>query len=143
MTSIFDQINKAKVFGTGQFFQAGEYEIEINAVKFIDGYKGQSFIIESKVLESSSEEIEVGSIHSQVIKLENKETGPGNVKKFLSQAFDINPEDKDTDWGELARKACGDENPMAGLRLHLSAYTVDTKKGGKFTVHDYTKPVSE
>lgn len=137
--SIFDEINKAKVFGSGQYFGAGEYLVTVNSIKFLDGYKARFFIVECLVDESDNPNCVAGRSYSYVINLDRKETGPGNVKAFLAQALGEDPENEEINWGALAQKACSEENPMGGLQLKLSAFERKTKEGGTYTVHKFER----
>lgn len=139
--SIFDDIDKAEVFGAGAYFEPGEYLVKINAIKYNKGFKGEFYIIECILEESDNEKMIVGRTYNQVINLSRKETGPGNVKAFLAAALDVDPKDESVKWGELAEKACSEENPFAGLQMRLKTFERQTKAGGVFTVHQWTKAI--
>jgi hypothetical protein len=156
-------VNKARQTGGGVYWEPGSYRVRIEAVKYIEeGYKGESFIIEAKVLEvlrhvdvekrlSKGKELtfnasrKAGEIVGQVIKMD-QQSAEGNINNFIRASFatiqaqkgnpqkmdSIEFEDADVDW------VVGEEQPCAGLELHLECYGVVTQKNnGPFTVCKY------
>lgn len=89
---LFSKIETTQVTKTGRYFEAGNYKIVILACKVVESQADPRhfFIIETRVLESDNDKIEVGGEYSQVIDL-NNQMGIPNVKGFVAAASGVEP----------------------------------------------------
>lgn len=117
---MFDGMDQAKTFGSGQYFGEGKFLLRVKSVKVNKGFKGDAFIAEFDVLQSEQSPDASGKMHdppgairSWVVKLQNQ-NGKGNafsdIKCFAFALTGIDP------------KAAGqpEENP----KLHQEAAQV-------------------
>jgi hypothetical protein len=137
----------------GIFFKQGNYVVEIKKVENRTTRKGDTFIIETEILESDNPERPAGCKPSQVIvfKPDIIETQMGDVKQFIGAVLGIEdadsyvPEDGqdlDSFWEEALEGAIGDDQPCAGVKLRLNCTNRATKAGGNFTKHVWS-PLKE
>lgn len=84
IAAMFDGMDKAQVFGSGQFFKEGKFLLRVKSIKVNKGFKGNAFIAEFDVLQSEQQPgadgkqaDPPGSIRSWVVKLDNA-NGKGN-----------------------------------------------------------------
>lgn len=147
MDPIFAEIGKASEFGSGSYFEAGEYELTLLEYFMNQGHKGLSAIAvfhvdASAKSESDKEPAPVGSQRSAVFKFsgENGKIGMGKAKTFSISLFKPRTEQvSDSDASSLMSRVLGDarrndgkksgaeSQPMRGRKIKLSATTA-TKK---------------
>lgn len=153
----FSKINETKVFGGGQYFEAGHYKVKIKDTKIVDSSQspGKQFVvIETEVLESDCEKIPPGVDRSQVIPL-GEQMSLSNVKAFVAAASGVDPLDDDinvkveTFWKELVGEAINFEqicdlifesgqNPLGDEVMDLECTEIITRKEKKpFTKHNW------
>jgi hypothetical protein len=65
----FAGMDHAQMFGAGQYFAGGDYDVEIKSLKVNNGHKGPCFIAEFLVHSTTNEKDPVGSVRSWVVKL--------------------------------------------------------------------------
>src|SRR5689334_2270240 len=88
----FEGMERAEVFGKGQYFKEGNFRVRTKALKVNNGQNGLCFIAEFDVIESTSAEDPVGSTRSWVVKM-----GPTNknafsdIKSFMFALLGVDP----------------------------------------------------
>lgn len=149
MGSIFDNLDQAQVFENSAFFQKGKYLVEILACKFIQGYKGDSFVIETKVVQVNSDHPEApqpGSIAAQVWNAtgDKREIARSTWLGFMCAVFDKKKDDLPGEkWKELSAKVI-DENALKGKQMALDVFIKKVQStGNDFTHHKWFLPTAE
>jgi len=160
-SELFGAVGEAKVTKSGNWFKEGSFKVKLLAVKAILSQEDQSplFIVETKVLESSNDEIKIGSERSQVIDLTNV-MGKPNMKSFIAAVSGVDPVAEDAAakvcqfWSKKLGMdltfaqicdICVDEktNPLEGTIMDLECVMIRTKpkqgrpEGGEFTKHNW------
>lgn len=128
---IFSGIENVVASGKTPYVEPGMYKVRVEACKNVDGHRGNFFIVEMEVLESSNPERMPGSIMSWSVKLDKAylATALGDVKAFVQAAtMDASVSEDDI------LEACSPENPLKGSILRINAFNTKTKAG-----KDYTK----
>ncbi len=140
--SYFHGVKEKDAGGLRQpYFLPGNYVVRVSQVitKMGRGNK-PLFIVEAEILESDVPERAAGSSASYIINLQN-DMGLVNVKRFVAATQNIALNDKEA-MDEIDEQACefivGPDQPCAGQVLEVNCYLVDTKAGGKYTVHDWS-----
>lgn len=151
MGGLFQGLGKAKISRGGLYFQPGEYVVDIERVTTVRSQRDKKdfFIIEATIVESDCPELKPGMQPSQAIDIDNIMGFP-NIKGFLAAANGIDPSDEaaveealgEDKAEEAAEYAASEENPLKGLRLRLTCFNIQTKKGSDFTKHVW-KPYNE
>jgi hypothetical protein len=88
----FDGIEKAKIFGTGVYLQPDQlYKLKVLKTEVIKTReKGDAFIADFEVIESTSPQDPVGSTRNMYISLlKNKDTAFSNIVQFLVAALGV------------------------------------------------------
>ncbi len=140
--SIFDNLGDARVYDNSKFFQEGHYIVRIADCKFIEGYKGQTFVIECNVLGAKSGHEKAptpGQIAAQVFKADGdkRDIALSTWKGFLCVAFGLDPDELDNEeWKDLSASVL-DEGSLNGTVLELQCFMKTTLKGGDFTQHKW------
>lgn len=145
----------AQVFGKGQYFEEGRYELEVLKLFYkrttIDGTAKENIICEFKVLASSNPAIEVGATRSSVFSFQHQ----GWLSRFKSLTLALIGVDPDSKIPVEAENAASDvyvalrddservrmqlpENFMAGKRIHAEAIPGKSRKGGDVTNMKWT-----
>lgn len=142
----FKGLNTTEAFSRNQYLAQGEHVVEIDQVICKSGFKGNSIIIEMKVVESSTEKDPVGSTRGCVFKLDKKEAWPA-IKSFVIAAMGVDVTNK-----ELVEAVCADPklNPEAtleacekdpahlkGKRLRADVVPYTTKEKKEITVTNW------
>lgn len=128
---LFTGIDKAQYFEGGKYITPGLFLVEIEKVKNDKTRKGRPFfVVEMKVLESSNlKDHPVGTSMSWMVMLD-QDAALGNIKHFLTIACDVPENDVDE---ALATEACGEDNPLRGTKLRVSAVNILTREKKDFT----------
>ena len=132
---IFDGIEQAEFFEGGKYVAPGLYLAEIIKVKqALTRKKRPFYVVEMRVLESSNlTEHPIGTSFSWMSMLD-QDAALGNIKHFVSVASETPiKEVKVAD----AEDSCSEENPLAGVKVRVSAVNIKTKKSGY--KDDFTK----
>jgi len=160
-SDLFGEVADAKVTKSGNWFKEGTFKVKLLVVKVIKSQEDNSpmLIVETKVLESSNDEIKVGSERSQVVDLTNV-MGKPNMKAFIAAVSGVDPvaEDAATQVCKYWAKRlgmdlsfaqicdiCVDEktNVLENTVMDLECVTIRTKpkpgrpEGGEFTKHNW------
>jgi len=113
---------------------------------------GHALVSEFSVEESSTDEIPEGSKRNWYQSLSDKDIAFPAVKEFMLSLLNVNQEDEDemeefdskldsrlekysdSKWQNLDAK----KHPLYGRLINCECYVKETKKGGEFTVHDWS-----
>ena len=156
----FKKLNTADASGDKKpWFEPGHYMVRIVKVKAFDDRNGHPLVvIEAECLESDNESIRVGSVYSQVMKMD-QDMGPINLKRFLiaSQGGDpgkkensdfeyfienvcemdpkeLAEQDDIKDWEDFADDMFDEEEePLVGTEMPLDCIATKKKDGDPFT----------
>lgn len=124
------------------FFLPGNYKVQIAGVKLWESKKDNSdlFIIRGKLVESDNPELKPGTVCSQVIKISGNASALGNIKAFVAAALGVDRDDEEAmaEIDEESVLQAIKEDSFVGLVLGLRCSQVKTKKGGDFTVHNWS-----
>jgi hypothetical protein len=148
---LFSKMSAVKTYGSSRYFKDGIYIAEITKVRFNEGHKGESFVVETNVKGTKSEDPEAPQPGESAANVWNA-TGPkrdialSNWKEFLIGAFDIDTDSQnqmgDQEWEELSNSVLNDCE-LEGVVMYLECWTKDTNTGGKFTMHKWHRRATE
>lgn len=83
----------ATAHGAGKFLSEGEYEVEIEEVKLIDGFNGAKFLSSFRVVRSTNPDVKEGSLYQWMTKrTRDKPTDPdpmGDVRLFACASMGV------------------------------------------------------
>lgn len=151
----FSGVKTARQGGGGSYWTPGDYKVRVDRVIFKEsGFKGTSYIVECEILEvlrafpaeDRGEGIKFdasrkpGEKVGHVIKLDKsevKEAALGNINNFLTACFETMAvmSGNSTEGIEIDESAVeesyGDDQPCAGLELHVHCQGIKTAKTGK------------
>jgi hypothetical protein len=134
---------------SGNYFSGdGEYDLVIDAVKHKpDGYNGESVIVELTVLSSNRPDVPPGSSKATAWNLtKHKNMALNNIKSFVCGVYGWQDNDKSPPIvqavNHVSRRMVEADNPLGGVKVHLSTWTKKTRSGGDFTTQDW-KPCGE
>ena len=145
--SVFQKLAGVQAFENSKYFQEGTYVVEITKVKNIQGYKGESIVIETKVLGTDSPHENApqpGEIAAQVWSVDGKkkEIGLSTWKGFLTVACELGPEAdnmSDKEWLDLSI-ACTDGGALVGTPMYMQAWVKMIQSTGQpFTMHRWVR----
>jgi hypothetical protein len=150
MGNFFKDLSKASPFTQSKWFQPGNYVVEIQAVKFNSGgYKGDSFVIETKVLASkhteSNEAPKEGEIAAHIWKADGdkRDIARNTWMAFMEAVFATKAADKtDAEWEAIAEQVL-DDNALAGTKMLLEVFNKKTRAGGDFTYHAWRRVATD
>lgn len=158
----FAGMDRAPMFGTGQYFSEGNFRVRTKSLKVNNGFKGVCFIAEFDVLDSSSAKDPTGSTRSWVVKM-----GPTNknafsdIKSLIFAIVGVDPKKAGSpeenpelhrQAAELVKAACDADyakqigmapNALEGREVLLQTFAKATRptpekpQGGTFTVHSW------
>jgi hypothetical protein len=150
--SYFSGIGSAKIGISSAYFEAGNYVVDIVAVKMVNSRKREDlYTIETCVVESDNPKVIVGRKYTCQYNRKH-DSFFGNVKGFLAAANGVEPDPRNekeiatlfTDESgrdiaeEVAEMSVSDENPLAGTRLTLNCVIKKTRAGNDFTIHNWS-----
>jgi hypothetical protein len=146
MGNFFKDLSKATPFTQSKYFQPGSYVVEIQAVKYNEGgYRGDSFVIETKVLASKhtedSDAPKPGDIAAHVWRAdgEKRDIARNTWMAFLEAIFGVKTADKtDEEWSAISAQVI-DDNALKGEPVLLEVFNKKTKAGGDFTYHAWRR----
>ncbi len=139
---IFDNLDQADVFENSKFFQPGRYIVAIKACKFVQGFKGESFVIECVVKGVRSEHPDApqpGELAAQVWSAsgEKRDIARSTWLGFLCAVTGKAKDDYTGEqWKSISSKAI-DENALANQVCYLEVFMKKTRAGGDFTQHKW------
>ncbi len=147
--AFWDQTGDADGSGRGNYFTGeGEYDVEIEAVKHRNGYRGESVIVNVEVLTSNNPEIPPGTSKSCAFNISKQPVlALNNIKAFVCGIYGLDAAKKDPDTkkkvNHVAKRMVEADNPLAGVNVHLTTFMTKTNKGGDFTNLDWAPYVAE
>lgn len=152
MKSRFAAITSAEVYGSGQYFELGEFEVEIEQCIYKDSFKsGDLFIFECRVLSAKNpdgtEGAATGCKRTAMVKMANKTTAFSNLLSILAALLGVDTNDKPAmdalraKGAEILENAAGEEQVLKGNRAHISCVPWTTKDGKAIQVQKWS-PVS-
>lgn len=145
---IFSKLSSAALFEKSKYCTEGMYIAEIKAVKLVNGFKGDSFVIEASVVAVKSHAEgapQPGETVAHVWRCsgEKQQMGIATFMQFMSAVFGCEPDEKtDKEWETLSAKVI-DENALEGTDMVLEVFNTTTKAGGQFTYHKWLHPAEE
>lgn len=139
--SFWDEAGEADGNSRGNYFQGdGEYNVEILGVKHkAGGFKGESVIVNVQVLTSDNPEVQPGSVRSCAWNItKHKQMAHNNIKSFVCGVFGMNDSAKDAETKSrvvhVSKRMVDADNPLQGVRVHLTTFNTKTQAGKDFTV---------
>jgi len=158
---VFGGMANAEMSGKGKFMSEGKFLVRTALVKYKEGYKGKSFIVEFEILQSTNvAEHPVGSTGTWVVKLDKPDTRAmawADIKGFVfAIAMGKNPKtvpgpkqapELHAECTEIAKAAIADENAKAlgvepgflnGLEVQLETVRTPRRDGGVWTNHAWS-----
>ena len=129
------------------YFLAGNYTVKIVKVREHTSRPPKNedyYIIDAEILKSDVEELRVGTVCSQMIKI-SQDMGIINIKRFLLATNGLDPENKDNnEFIEESTVVNSVENGTENGRiLDLRCYMTETQNKNEFTVHQWVAARSE
>jgi hypothetical protein len=139
---MWDNIEKVDVFQKSAYFAPGVFLASVLCCRARDGHKGEAFIVEFKIHESSNKENPAETEASWVRKFGNKEQSEMSQRAiiaFVTAALGYEvTEDNVTkvkgSFRKLIERITGEENMLAGKMVRIEATAIKTKAGGDFTL---------
>lgn len=138
--AFWDQTGDADGSSRGNYFppEDGEFDVQINAVKHKQGHEGESVIVELTVLKSSNPEVAEGMSRSTAWNLtKHKEMALNNIKSFVCGIYSLPEADKGpvtkSKVIHISKRMVEADNPLGGVKVHLTTWGSKTKKGTDFT----------
>lgn len=149
---IYSGINEARGSRSGVYFTPGNYLVEIICCKEIETrQKVKAFVAETNILWSNTEERRKGSECTYYVGMD-KEPALGNVADFLRTSMaSLATHEKNIptlpDSVQITEEdvlmVYGEQNPLSGVKLWLTAFNKPTKKGTDFTRHIWKVPTAD
>ena len=136
ITDEFDDIENAEAGSNLPKIVPGEYQLQVEALKFIKSKKGKgTFAIgEFSVISSAGEGANpTGSRIAHMIKMALP-SSKGNVKSLIAA---VSGEGEKNVTSTLAKEAFSDDQPCKGQVVKASAFNITTGAGKPFTVVKY------
>tara|TARA_R110000851_G_scaffold3298_2_gene13358 strand:+ start:284 stop:733 length:450 start_codon:yes stop_codon:yes gene_type:complete len=143
---IFDGIGDLTTSNKGEYLDAGDYLIEVQAVKLINSLRSadEFFIVEFNVIESrGAEATPRGTAASWCLKMGGNypESALKDVNRFLKAA--TGAEDSDINAAFVDQALANDGESLIGLNCRVSVHLKPTNNGGVFSVHTWRAPVTD
>lgn len=160
---MFAGMDKAAMFGSGQYFSEGNYRVATKSLKVNNGFKGLCFIAEFEVLESTSAKDPIGATRSWVVKMgATNKNAFSDIKSLIFALTGVDPKKAGqpeenpqlhSQAAELVKAACDadyakkiglEPDALVGIELKLQAFGKATRpsaekpQGGIFTVHNWS-----
>lgn len=147
------KVGQAQVFGRGRYLKDGRYTLRFLKMYTIETRKsGHALVAEFNVESSNNDEIPEGTKRNWYQSLGDKDIAFPAVKEFMLSLLNVDQEDEDemeefdskldvrlekysdSKWQNLDAK----KHPLHGRLINCECYIKETKKGGEFTVHDWS-----
>ena len=141
---MFDDLATVKTFERTPWFEPGEYEVELDEVKFVNGQQGEDWLIlVFKIKESSNEEthLQVGCTASWTLPMSGKKIniGKANYKNFIGILMGWRLDDSNKKWSLAADLLMDKEQYFKGSVFKLECFNKAMKSDPtkQFTVHNW------
>jgi hypothetical protein len=135
----WDQTGDADGSERGNYFTGdGEYDVIIHAVKHKNGYKGESVIVNVEVIASNNPDVPIGTPKSCAFNLTKQPIlALGNIKAVVCGIYGWDASKKDAETkakvNMVSKRMVEADNPLQGIKVHLTTFMTKTSKGGDFT----------
>ena len=146
------RVGKAKIFDKGSYLEPGRYTLKVLKAFTVETRdKGPALIVDFEVLESSNEDIQVGSVKNWYQSLSDKDIAFSEIKKFMKHLMHVSEADEDR-WAEFEeqlpaimedvsqekwRQQDAEDHPLNGEVIAVRCFHKKTRKDNDFTVHDW------
>lgn len=128
--SKYAEIDKAKVFVGGVYFQPGLYLVRIDAVKEGQSRKKEDFFaVECTVQESNVSALGAGKMATWMVMLK-QDAALSNIKQFASVVGECDADEVDAAAIDMM---VASDNPMRGNIVGVEATLIKTRAGEDFT----------
>tara|TARA_Y100000310_G_scaffold343744_1_gene452812 strand:+ start:1670 stop:2113 length:444 start_codon:yes stop_codon:yes gene_type:complete len=123
----------------GVFLTDGEYTLSVCATKLIESKKTKKtfFVVEAKIVESSSENHREGQLITWLCKMGGDwpEYALADIKAFTMAASGAS--DEEIDEAFMKEVVAGEGDLLAGKKVMCSVNTIETKAGTEFAKHSF------
>jgi hypothetical protein len=127
---LFDGIENVQVTQRSEYLKAGQYLLEIQAIKMGESRSGEGFFLsEFKIIESSNPELPPGAPVTWMT-MKRFESFLKGIKAFIAAAAGCTIDEVTQ---AICDAAVSEDQPLAGVRVSAFAKDIKTKKGGDFT----------
>ena len=127
---LFDGIENVQVTQRSEYLKAGQYLLEIQAIKMGESRNGEGyFLSEFKIIESSNPELPPGAPVTWMT-MKRFESFLKGIKAFIAAAAGCTIDEVTQ---AICDAAVSEDQPLAGVRVSAFAKDIKTKKGGDFT----------
>ena len=128
---LFDGIENVQVTQRNEYLKAGQYLLEIQAIKMGESSRtGEGFFLsEFKIIESSNAELPPGAPVTWMT-MKRFESFLKGIKAFIAAAAGCTIDEVTQ---AICDAAVSEDQPLAGVRVSAFAKDIKTKKGGDFT----------
>lgn len=147
------KLKNAEVFGRGQYLKA-DFSYKLKLLKMFTiktRNKGEAFIVDFEVMESTCPEIPAGQVRNWYQSLADESIAFPAIKEFLLFLFDIDQSDEEAveefeeKMEEIMESGADDswkskapsDHPLNGMYIQVETSEKQTKKGSDFTVHSW------
>jgi hypothetical protein len=139
----FDDADPTKSAGRNDTITVhGSHVVEIESVRFkeSDQYDAVYFLVDFKVIETSSDVVTVGGSFTWSHNMMNKFFGAANTKQFIASALGLDPKSDEAKaiTRSAVEEAWSEEQPLAGETVKLKTQPKETKSGFPFVVHTWS-----
>ncbi len=135
--SLFDQIVKAPVYGSGNYFEEGQYTLELQDVKMVDSRRkaGTKYLIVAcKIETTTAQNLSAGDSVTWRVDM-TQPSGPSNCKQFAvavgKSMYEGFSEDHVTN--DFLESIINDNSEARGVSIGAEAITIKTRSGNDFT----------
>ena len=140
--SDFDNADPSAIGGRSENISTpGNFKCEIAAIKLKKSEMKSKiyYIVEFKILESSTETVVEGRTYAWVHDMTSQYYGAANCKQFICAALGIDPSTPEAlkVKREAIEESWSDDQPLTGEIVTLETSMKDTRSGGVFTVHSW------
>jgi hypothetical protein len=135
--SLFDQIVKAPVYGSGNYFEEGTYRLSLEEVKMVDSQRKQGtkyLIVACRIEETTAPNLKAGDSVTWRVDM-TQASGPSNCKQFavavgqsMYEGFSEDHVNK-----EFLESVISDNSEAKGVVIDAEALTIKTRAGNDFT----------
>lgn len=135
--SLFDAIVKAPVYGSGNYFEEGQYRLTLEEVKMVDSQRKQGtkyLIVACRIDETTAPNLKAGDSVTWRVDM-TQASGPSNCKQFAvavgKSMYEGFSEDHVT--SDFLQSIISEESEAKGVTIDAEALTIKTRAGNDFT----------
>tara|TARA_R110000823_G_scaffold193085_1_gene324664 strand:- start:190 stop:645 length:456 start_codon:yes stop_codon:yes gene_type:complete len=141
---IFDGIGDLTTSNKGEYLNAGEYVIEVQAVKLINSVRtaNEFFIVEFNVIEARGEgSTPPNTAASWCLKMGGlyPDSALKDINRFFKAA--TGAEDADINAAFVDQALSNDGEALVNMRVRVGVHMKPTSNGGDFSVHTWRPPI--